>query len=376
MPHLMILSSRTLPAYLMDRGLLSPAEVVDGDVSIANLSRRNRNFRVIRGARPGLFIKQPHDWEPFSADTLRREASCYTLARDDEGFAALGPLLPRFVDFDAASSVLVLELLPSDETLGDYHRRLGHFPLEMARALGGMLGRYHRGAGAQRADAAATGVFPRSLPWILDAVNRNPSHIGPVSGGNQEMARILAQYPQYGAALDAVRAGWRHEALVHGDMKWENCVVLPDDGPGGLPGLRIVDWELADFGDPCWDVGSLFQAYLSFWILSIDGADHLPVQDLPGFARFPLERMQPAMAAFWSTYVDTLGADPAEAEDRLRRSALYAAARMIQTAWEYSAAQPRLTPNLLAILQVAMNVLLRPDDAVRQLLGISPRSAA
>jgi hypothetical protein len=49
---------------------------------------------------------------------------------------------------------------------------------------------------------------------------------------------------------------------------------------------------------------------------------------------------------------------------------------MIQTVWEYSAAAPALSPNLLAILQVAMNVLLRPDDAVRQLLGINVRSAA
>ena len=372
----MILSSRSLAGYLLDRGLVTAAEVVDGDLSIADLSRRNRNFRVRRGARPGLFVKQPRDWEPYSADTVRREASAYLLARDDAGFAGLGALLPRFVDFDAPGSVLVLELLPSDETLGDYHRRLGHFPLETARALGAMLGGYHRDAGAQRADAAGAGVFPRAVPWILGVVHHNPSHLGPVSGGCQEVAHILARHPQYGAALEGVRAGWSAEALVHGDMKWENCVVLPPETAGDAPGLRIVDWELADFGDPCWDVGSLFQAYLSFWILSIEGADQAPAQSLPTLARFPLERMQPAMRAFWDSYVRTLGADAVAAEERLHRSALYAAARMIQTVWEYSAEAPALSPNLLAILQVAMNVLLRPDDAVRQLLGIPARRAA
>jgi hypothetical protein len=372
----MILTARSLPGYLLDRGLVAPAEVVDGDLCVADLSRRNRNFRVTRGPRPGLFIKQPQDWETYSAETVRREASCYLLARDDPRFAELGGLLPRFVDFDAASSVLVLELLPSDETLGDYHRRLGHFPLEMAHALGAMLGGYHRDAAAQRADAPGARVFPQAVPWILNVVNHNPSHIGTVSGGCQEVVRILAHHPEYGAALDSVRAGWRAEALVHGDMKWENCVVVPPDVPGGTPGLRIVDWELADFGDPCWDVGSLFQAYLSFWIMSIQGADQAPPQSLPSLARFPLEQMQPAMRAFWDSYVHTLGAAPPDAEERLRRSVLYAAARMIQTVWEYSAAAPSLSPNLLAILQVAMNVLLRPDDAVRQLLGINARSAA
>lgn len=369
----MILSSRSLPGYLIDRGLVAAAEVVDGDLSVADLSRRNRNFRVGRGARPGLFVKQPHDWESFSADTIRREASCYLLARDDAGFASLGALLPRFVDFDAARSILVLELLPSDETLGEYHRRVGHFPLEMARALGAMLGAYHRDCGSQRAGG---GVFPRGMPWILNVVNHNPSHLGPVSGGNQEVVRILTAHAEYGRALDGVRAGWRAEALVHGDMKWENCVVIPPERPDDAPGVRIVDWELADFGDPCWDVGSLFQAYLSFWILSIEGADQAPAHSLPSLARFPLERMQPAMRAFWETYVETLGVRGAAAEEWLRRSALYAAARMIQTVWEYSASTPRLSPNLLAILQVAMNVLLRPDDAVRQLLDIRAPGAA
>jgi len=371
----MILSTRTLAPYLLDRGLLSPAEVVDGDVTIADLSRRNRNFRVRRGDAPGLFIKQPQDWEPHSAETLRREATCYLLGRDDPDFAALGELLPRFVDYDAQRCVLALELLPSDESLGDYHTRHGHFPPEMGEALGTMLGSYHRHAGNRTRDAGRDAAFPRGLPWILYVVQHNPTHAGRASAANHEVARILSRYPEFAATLDGLRAGWRRDALIHGDLKWENCVVLPAVD-GAAPAVRIVDWEMADFGDPCWDVGSIFQAYLCFWILSIQAADSAPPEQLPALAKVPLERMQPALRAFWDAYAKTLGADAAESAERLRRSTQYAAARMLQTAWEHTAFAPSLSPNILCILQVAMNVLLRPDEAVRTLLGIAPPEAA
>lgn len=372
----MILSTRTLAPYLLDRGLVDPAEVVDGDLVIVDMSRRNRNFRVHRGARPGLFVKQPQDWEPHSAETLRREATCYLLSRDDPGFAALGELMPRFVDYDATRMALTVELLPNEGSLADYHARHGAFPVEMGERLGVMLGSYHRHAGVGTRDAGRDAVFPRGIPWILGAVHHNPAHLGPVSGGNQELARILARYPEYGPALDAIRNGWRRDALIHGDLKWENCVVLPPEAPGAVPALRIVDWELADFGDSCWDVGSIFQAYLCYWILSIHPPVPVPPERLPEHAQVPLERMQPAMAAFWEAYVETLGAGRAEAGDRLRRSALYAAARMIQTAWEHTAYTPQVTPNIFCIMQVAMNVLLRPGDAVHTLLGIRPAVAA
>jgi thiamine kinase-like enzyme len=173
-----------------------------------------------------------------------------------------------------------------------------------------------------------------------------------------------------------VRDGWRRDALIHGDLKWENCVVLPPETEDGAPGLRIVDWEMADFGDACWDVGSIFQAYLCFWILSIQAADTAPPERLPQLAQVPLERMQPAMRSFWHAYARTLGADEEDAAERLRRSALYAAARMIQTAWEHTAFVPTVSANVLCIMQVAMNILLRPDDAVRTLFGIERAVAA
>lgn len=370
----MFLSPQNLVHFLLDPALVTAASVVDGDFAVVETSRRNRNFKVLRGPHPGLFVKQAQDWEPYSLETLRREAACYRLAASDPDFAALATLLPRLYHFDPVRHVLVLELLPEGESLGEHHRRLGAFPLEVSAALGRLLGGYHRHAGTSAREAARDAVFPRALPWVLSILENNPSHYGPVSPACHELLAILGEHPEFRGALEEVRAGWRRDALVHGDMKWENCMVLPPAADGAVR-IKVIDWELADFGDACWDVGSLFQSYLSAWVFSIRDTG-VPPERLPETAEIPLERMQPAMRAFWSAYAGTLGTGAAESAERLRRSMLLGAARMIQTAWEYAAQAPSLAPTVICLLQVSMNVLLRPDDAVAQLLGIEERMAA
>lgn len=371
----MILSAANLAHHLVDRGIVPAETVVDGDFVVVEATRRNRNFQVVRGPHPGLFVKQPQDWQPHSTETMAREAACYALAHGDPDFAALAPLLPRLVHWDAQRMVLVTERVEG-ENVAEMHRRLGAFPAQTGARLGTLLGGYHREAGARARDAARDAVFPRSLPWILSVLDHNPSHLGPVSGGCTRLLGILEAYPGFRDALAAVRDGWVRDALVHGDMKWENCLVSPPAAEGDEPRVRIVDWELADFGDACWDVGSLFQSYLAAWIFSIRAGPEVPPVRLPELAERPLSTMQPAIAAFWAAYLEARGADPAAEHTVLLRSTAFAAARMVQTAWEYTAFAPEPSAHVLFLLQVAMNVLTRPEEAARELLGIAPARRA
>ncbi|HEU0054987.1 MAG TPA: hypothetical protein VFQ39_17495 [Longimicrobium sp.] len=380
----MILTSANLVHYLLARGLVTPASVVDGDFTVVDMSRRNHNLQVMRKTGPGFFVKQVQDWEPHSAETLRREATCYWLAGTDPDFLPLAALLPKYHFYDPDRQVLVMELIAGAESLGEYHRKLGgRFPTAIARKLGTLLGTYHRQVGGKLKEKESDGVFPRAIPWVLQLHFHNPSHFAPVSAGVNQLLAIVGQYPEFPAALDEIRGEWRQDALIHGDMKWENCVVFRPDGqpPTGEEGeeteLKIVDWELADVGDGGWDVGAVFQAYLTAWIMSMRiPAEQVRPDLLPSLAEYPLEAMQPAIGAFWSAYTSTLGADAATARALLRKSVRYGAARMIQTAWEYLSYSPQISAHALAMLQVSINVLTRPDDAVRHLLAIETRAAA
>ena len=56
-----------------------------------------------------------------------------------------------------------------------------------------------------------------------------------------------------------------------------------------------MDWELADWGDPCWDVAAIFSAFIVFWIQSLPLAQGEGIQQAMKISQFPIEKMQPAM---------------------------------------------------------------------------------
>jgi thiamine kinase-like enzyme len=141
-------------------------------------------------------------------------------------------------------------------------------------------------------------------------------------------------------------------------------------GVTGEMKLRLIDWELADFGDACWDAGAVFQSYLSFWVFSMPAVAGVPAEQLVGAAQFPVEKMQPAIRAFWKTYVETRGLNAEEARDALERSVSYGAARMIQTAYEYMFHAPQITTSALYLLQLSLNILKSPREATASLLAL------
>jgi hypothetical protein len=96
---------------------------------------------------------------------------------------------------------------------------------------------------------------------------------------------------------------------------------------------------------------------------------------LVGLARHPLPRMQPAIRAFWHAYVRQRGLPVRLARAQLRQAVRYGAARLVQTAYEQVQAMTQLTGTVVCALQVAFNMLRRPDEAAERLLGL-PLEAA
>jgi aminoglycoside phosphotransferase (APT) family kinase protein len=183
------------------------------------------------------------------------------------------------------------------------------------------------------------------------------------------MQNILQKYPEFQQTLDLLRGRWQISSLIHGDIKWDNCLVHAPEESGEVQ-LKIVDWELADFGDPCWDVGAVFQAYLSCWIMSLPIQGDAPPAQLVQRAQYPLEAMQPALRSFWQAYGAARQLDDKQKGELLERCVQYGAARMIQTAYEYLAFAPQITASALYLLQASLNILTQPREAIQHLLGL------
>jgi hypothetical protein len=337
---------------------------------IADASRRNRNFKIIRRNSQGYFVKQIQNWDPQTVATLASEATCYRLARSGPEFAALARLVPRDFLYDTQRHVLVTELLNGGESLSDHHRRLNGFPLEPARLLGEYFGRLHREEAAPIGQHPELAAFRRQHAWILSAHQHGAQLFNALSAANAQLLNIVQSYPDFQRTLDELRQEWRADRLMHGDVKWDNCVVYPAKPGDSTLALKVVDWELADIGDTRWDVGALLQAYIAFWVFSMRISGDMPPAQYADTAQYPIESMQPSIRAFWQSYVAARGLDRTAAAALLAVSMKFGAARMIQSAYEVMQFSPQILPHALCLLQVSFNILREPQEAVTHLLGL------
>jgi hypothetical protein len=327
--------------------------MVDGDLTITDASHRNRAFRVLRGAHPSYFIKQIKEWDPISVTCWDQEAAAYRRL-------ASSSFVPAHYLSDIESRILILDLVSGSESLSEYHRRTPSCPVSVGRKQGEVLSALHL--------ATQGSEEPGKIPWILSVHETNPAWFDSLSPANARLLEIVQEYPEYCELLNSVRREWQPSSLIHGDVKWDNLLISHSESPN--PQVILVDWEMAIFGDPCWDVGAVFQAYLNFWIYSMPFHEGIDADLLVSRAHRPLEQLQPAIRGFWESYSSAMGFDRATSRARLTHSARCGAARMIQSAYEMMHLWQQMPPAGAAMLQVSFNILNRPHDAVRDLLGI------
>ncbi len=347
--------------YLLDRGLLGAVSVVDGGVVVRDVSSRNRNFVVERRDGPGFVLKQGIGADAVA--TVAHEARVYRMLSAPSG--GMATWMAAFHGYDEARGVLALGLVADGRDLRTHHLRGRRFSAGLAQALGRALGSLHRST--ERPQAV---VEPRAAPWVLSLHRPDLSVFRDTSAAGIELIKILQRAPGFAEQLDELRAGWQVRALVHHDVKWDNCIVFARGRRRQTRGLKLIDWEAAAFGDPGWDIGAALSQYLSFWLFSIPVTGATPPARFPALAEHPLERMQPALRSCWRAYAARVGVEGVGEDEALLRTVRYAAARLVQSAFEAAQMQDQLTSSLVLHLQLALNMLQRPREAVVHLLGL------
>jgi hypothetical protein len=366
-----MLNERQLVDYLLDRRLLSAADVVAGDLAVQDLSRRNHNFALLRDRDPSYLVKQDRGQQ--GPATIGNEAAFYERVHGTRALAALARYLPGYHGYDADTGALVLEFLRDGRSLRDYHHARRRFPTTPAAQLGVALGLLHRLTTAGQVALANGAIGVSSAPWVLSLHRATVGTFQQMSGAHPHLVSAVQQHPALVACLDDLRHDWMASSLVHGDIKWDNVLLVPGSAAGRKPALKLIDWEMVSFGDPCWDVGSVFNDYLAAWVLSMPIADSATLEQLAKLARNPLEAMQPAIRAFWQAYLGQWPPRGGTSHERLLRSVRYAGARLLQTAYEVLQTSHQLTPHAVCLAQLSLNVMQQPHEAAEQLLGLGRR---
>jgi aminoglycoside phosphotransferase (APT) family kinase protein len=352
-------------AYLLERGLISEEAVVDGGLRIVDMSRRNRVFVVTSDGEPGYVVKQPSDGDDAG---VRHEAT--VLERLRAADPRLAAQLPAPVSYDPAAGVLVLEAARDARDLRARHAR-GRFSRELAARVGRALALLHATPTATLGEQG-TPWDPRWALRLHHPTLTTAQHM--LTGAASELVRMMQQSQELCTALDELHASLRETALIHGDVRWDN--VLTAGAPSGASPRRsrvlLVDWESAGRGDPSLDLGAFFGEYLHAWVRSIPIVDPADPGRLLAHAGRPLAHMRPALQAFWLSYARHSPAAAPELDRRLRRAASCAAARVLTGAFEGSLLRHELRGSAWFALQLSLNILRRPDEAIVHLFGISP----
>jgi aminoglycoside phosphotransferase (APT) family kinase protein len=331
-----ILEQHEVAAYLLARGLVGARPIVAGTLRIADATSRNRNFRISGTGAGSYLLKQ--GLASDSAESLANEAALYRRLA-----AAGGPLaaaVPRMHGFDAARSLLIVEWIAGGEDLYRHHAVRRRCSVALARALGRVLAALH-------AVAPDDEPLRSDPPWVLSLHRPRLEALRYLSAPSVELITAIQHDGPLARALDALREGWRVEALVHRDVKWANCIVVPPAA------IKLVDWEMAGWGDPALDVGSALGELLG-WRLRAGAS-------APGGEA-------PALAALWRAYAVARALDAQRAGDLLVRALRYAGARLVQSAYEKTQETGLASGRVARGLELGRDLLLAPRAAAGELL--------
>jgi Phosphotransferase enzyme family len=314
--------------YLAAAGVVDAAAARDPGVRVTDLSRSHLVVSVRFGDGRCLVVKRARPRPQELVGNLRQELAAYHLAGSRPGLAAA---MPECLHADPRAQVLVLGAVTPGTTLREaaHHRRT--LPAGAAR-LGRLVAGWHRSTRGLPA-----GVLPAERPWVLDILTPGRWR-PPVADELLVHGKIRRELRQRFSALSEVL---QPSCLVHGDLKWDNCLVE------GRDGVRVIDWEMAAVGDPAWDVAGILQDHLVF-----GRATASPVQ--PADLR---AQVREAGAELLSTYL--AAADLPDCAGFSDRAARLTGARLVQSALEHAAAgADQRLPRLL--LDDALDLLRDP----------------
>ena len=366
---------REVVTVLLEGRLVTPATIVASDLALVEESRRNLNLHVVSEQSPSYFVKQSYASKSNSVGvkyaTVEYEAQVYDFLTTAQQYAAFRSHLPRPHYYDQARGILVLERIPGT-SIGASNRGSGQIPAAVASELGRAIATlhvpdHHGLSGDSAIRYANTPPWSSVFPEPTEYAFRN------MSAAALAFLGILSESTDLVAQLLELGTHWSGgEAVIHGDLRWENLISFSDGAPDGpvTPVVKVVDWELALLGDPAWDIAAFLSDFVTVWISSvpISGVDN-PGEFL-SLAGAPIDQMHLSVRSFWQSYADTIKLSPDDRATLLLRAVRNIGPRLIQLACEQLQEYADVTASSLVHLQLAANVIERPVETAVRLLGL------
>lgn len=339
----MFITLHNIVHYLLERGFVSPSDIVHNQCTVTNSSSRNRCFKVAFQNKSGVFVKQSRPSDPTLQTCLEIEACC---GREFQASGLLSEHVPQVLGYDIQRGVLCSALVAEAESLRQFCRTHATQRLALASALGDVLAKFHSTDAAQMVKRLPPRAQHRVPTTLRDDLTGVSVKIDPVG-----ISARIRQYPDYAELIRNASKLWNPDGLCHGDIRWDNILIKQTNSELGL---SIIDWELAGGGDSAWDVAGVVEAYLVDWVGNI----------------LELDELRDLVNNFLIAYISRRGQSVRNATF-LRRVSSFAGCRLVQSTFEHHQFGTSLGESGLQLLQLSWNVLRDPEATERELLKIS-----
>lgn len=332
--------------------------LVERGLQVQEVFGRNHNLKVSSGSGLGFFVKQAPPEDRRLDGPLAIEASVYRWAVSHPQGRRLTGFLSRLVHDDARNAILIFELLPISGSTA--------VSSEAYRATARVLAACHS-IDRENSEDTLRGLSPYA-PWVFDIARPHPESLRELAPAQLILFESLQASTPLREAIDRMHEGWQASCLIHADFKWSNLAHL-----SSTRGDRILllDWELAQWGDPAWDVGGAMHAVIVEDILAGDlPADGGPERVMEYLGSLLGNRMRDH-SDFWKAYCRERGFSTRQAAELRHRLPSHVGLRFIKTAYEWCQSETRVPRRAAAILQLGINMMLRPIEAAQAVLGLS-----
>lgn len=360
--------------YLLEHKLINNNSIVDGDLQIFDVSRKNKNIKVIRKNDTSFLLKQSNPTDTQSSTTIKREALLYALMQNDEDFLPLLNISPRLIDFDVEKNLMITEFVIGSSFRDHVLYAMNETDTKYVGLLGKTIANYHYSF-AKKATNQKLKFLPRTFIFENLLIHPGPEIFISLSQANMKLLKIIQKDQKIYDLLEGIVSSWDLQTLIHGDIKFDNIIIASSKkNTKSVNKILITDWEMATIGDPAWDIGSIFQEFVRLWLslLPITGADS--AEQLINISKESFQNMQKFLRAFWNGYYEGIDDKSAkELNELLIKSTNFCSLRLIQSAYEMLTSQSELNNLAVYMIQISSNILASTDNAITHLLGIPLR---
>lgn len=359
----------TVHKLLLEKSLISIDSLMNGDYEATTLNRRNRNLTITTIKDEDFFVKQVADQNAENSKTLRLEILFYQNIY--QHVPDLHQYIPNVKLADLNPLVLILEYYKTSVPLWRFYKKqvISELPSDTLNKIGRLLGKMHANLSFGLGKKIDFGFLKDDLPFIFKLLKPHTSLLAWTSSGGIKFIERLQAQKNVREIFKNAGSKWTANAIIHGDIKLDNFIILSNNHTIIENTIKLVDWEMVQIGDMAWDIAGVLNDFVFWWVITMP--DNTEPEEMIKQAKFPLSNIRPGVNAFVDGYMNASGFSERETQDLVERAVFFAGLRILQTSFEISSRFDAMPPIAILLFNMGMSVLQHPQKAAEQLYGIN-----